>query len=110
MEAADRRAAALDRSRSWILVEALRRFLAPPSAPAPSVAEPRIRYRPGLGAQRSGQLTADFALSPEERVRMAEETALVAELRGRPPVRTRVVAFDRLEDYLEWKRLEALNP
>jgi hypothetical protein len=46
-----------------------------------------------------------MALTPEERVRAAEETALLSELRVRPRPR-QLLQFDRFEDYLEWKRRE----
>lgn len=56
----------------------------------------------GLGDSRRAQLVRDLALTPEERVRAAEETARLSELRSAP--RTyQVLAFDRYEDYLNWK-------
>lgn len=65
-----------------------------------------VASRRGLGAQRRAQLIADLALTPEARVRAAEETARVAFLRN--PLRVqRVLTFDRYEDYLDWKALEA---
>jgi hypothetical protein len=48
------------------------------------------------------QLARDLALTPEERVRAAEET-----LRATPAETSRthrVMAFDRYEDFLEWQR------
>lgn len=108
VEAADRRAAAMDRSRSWLVVEALRSYLGRRQAGA--VREPSATYRPGLGEQRLQQLEADLALSVEQRVAAAEQTALVARLRGRPPQRDRIIGFDRLEDFLAWERREDLDP
>lgn len=109
VEAADRRAAAMDRSRSWLIVEALRSYLDRPQAGA--VREtPAAAYRPGLGEQRLQQLEADFALAAEDRVAAAEQTALAARLRGRPPQRDRIIGFDRLEDFLAWERREDLDP
>jgi len=105
--AADQRADALDRSRSWVLVEALRQYLAEPVA---SVREPEVRYVAGLGPSRTAQLEADLRLTPEERVLEAERTLLVDEAQGRPPTRDRLLTFDRYEDYLEWKRREAVRP
>ena len=104
---ADRKAGALDRSRSWVLVEALRQYLAPR---VNSVREPEARYAVGLGPSRTAQLEADLQLTPEERVCAAERTLLVDEARGRPPTRDRLLTFDRYEDYLEWKRREAVRP
>lgn len=108
VEAADRRAAALDRSRSWLLVEALRSYLN--RTPAAAVREPASTYLSGLGEQRLRQLQSDLAMSVEQRVAAAEQTALVARLRGRPPQRDRIIGFDRLEDFLAWEQREDLDP
>ena len=59
----------------------------------------------GLGESRRAQLLADLRLTPEERVRAAEETARISFLL-RPSPGKRVVGFDRYEDYLDWKRRE----
>ena len=55
-----------------------------------------------------GQLDADLRLSPEVRVREAERTARVTELRARRRAGARVLSFDRYEDYLEWQRQDDL--
>ena len=62
--AADRLAAENDRSRSWIVAEAVRRYV-----------RERATLTVGvhLGASRREQLRRDLALSPLERVRAAEE-------------------------------------
>ena len=103
---ADQRARRLDRSRSWVAAEALRSYLA-----APAVRKPKTHpygRSPGLGEYRLGQLEADLALTPEQRVREAERTAREAEVtRGTPPGRG-VRSFDRYEEYLEWKRREGI--
>ncbi len=104
---ADRRAGALDRSRSWVLVEALRQYLAPRGD---GVREPEVQYVVGLGPSRTAQLEADLRLTAEERVCAAERTLLVSEVRNRPPTHDRLLTFDRYEDYLEWKRREAVRP
>ena len=113
--AADRRARDLERSRSWVVSEALRRYLAAvgrgrhegawstavPGA-SPESGAPVMR---DVGDYRRGQLEADLGLTPEGRVRQAEETARVGELAGRGHgPRQYVLTFDRYEDYLEWKR------
>ena len=103
--AADRRAAELDRSRSWVVVEALRAYLTRPSRGS------LVAARPGLGDSRLAQLEADLALTPEQRVREAERTAREGELTsGRVPAARRIVQFDRYEDYLDWKRWEGVSP
>lgn len=103
---ADRKAAGLDRSRSWVLVEALRRYL---TAPEALVRERPVEYAPGLGSSRAAQLAADLRLSPEERVLAAERTLLVDAERGPVPLRNRLLTFDRYEDFLEWERREAVR-
>jgi hypothetical protein len=119
--AADRQARALARSRSWVLAEALRGYLAGAvgaaraGAPVAAVREPAlVPYatlpKPGLGDYRLGQLQADLRLSPEERVRAAEDTArAVPGARTRPRYR-QVLQFDRFEDFLAWKRHADLAP
>jgi len=103
---ADRKATTLDRSRSWVLVDALRQYLAPQVA---GVRQPAAEYVVGLGPSRTAQLEADLRLTPEERVCAAERTLLVDEARHRPPAPDRLLTFDRYEDYLEWQRREAVR-
>jgi len=103
---ADRKAAELDRSRSWVLVDALRKYLAPRER---VVREHATEYLVGIGPSRAAQLEADMRLTPEERVYAAEQTLLVDEMRGRKPVQDRLVTFDSYEDYLEWQRHEAVR-
>jgi hypothetical protein len=99
LSAVDARAVAINRSRSWVIAEAIRRYTSEPLAdPAGPISK-----RPGLGESRLRQLAADLRLSPEERVREAEETARATERRGRAR-RHVIIAFDRYEDYLDWKR------
>ena len=83
---ADARARDLDRSRSWVVAQALRAFLrTPPSAPELPA------YLPGLGESRLAQLEADLAETPEARVRAADETLRVSVLvRERVPRETRL--------------------
>jgi predicted transcriptional regulator len=112
LAAADRRAKQLDRSRSWVIAEAVRHWAAGTASAASSragrEARPGYEAEPGLGVQRQAQLRADLALTPEQRVIEAERTARLA----RPTsVRWRgVLTFDRFEDYLAWKRRERARP
>jgi predicted transcriptional regulator len=110
VEAADRLAADLDCSRSRLVSEALRSYLAASSGPRATLREAGVPYAAGAAPSRVAQLEADLALSPEERVRLAEQTALVAELRGSAPQRDRVIGFDRIADFLAWERHEDLRP
>jgi hypothetical protein len=106
LASADARARRLDRSRSWVVAEALRGYLATAAVREPAT----IAYgpSPGLGTYRLQQLQADLALTPEQRVREAERTAREAALvRGTPRGRG-LRFFDRYEDYLEWKRREGI--
>jgi hypothetical protein len=103
LAAADALARDRDRSRSWVISEAVRRYTA--EAQAPPEVVPR---RPGIGALRRAQLKADLRLTPEERVRAAEETARVSLGKERPRAQ-RVIGFDRYEDYLDWKRFEEIG-
>ncbi len=124
LKAADRQAEELDRSRSWVVVEALRTYLAgtgqkddrrtTPSAVTESSAPPPARPPfetasvPGLGASRQAQLQADLHLTPTERVLGAERTARLDQVRGRVVAADRILSFNRYEDYLDWRRRDDL--
>lgn len=103
LAAADARAKQLDRSRSWVLADALRR-----SVSHSLVREPAVQYKTArrLDEYRRTQLQADLALSPEERVLEAERTARERALAREVPPGNGVRFFDRYEDYLTWKRHE----
>lgn len=114
LAAADRLAQALDRSRSWVVAEAIRRFTAPGAATSgraegsaqTTTAVPSPAPAPaahGLGASRLAQLERDMSLTPEARVRAAEETLRLTEL-GRKPRTHTLRAFATYLDYLDWKR------
>jgi hypothetical protein len=96
------------------VAEALRHYLAglrgttDESARQGQVREPPAPYLPGLGDYRADQLDADLALTPEQRVRAAEESARLSDLK-RPRWRAqRLLVFERYEDYLAWKRFADL--
>lgn len=111
LEAADSRARDLDRSRSWVVAEALRRFLGlQRSDGGGALSHSRVREQtsspPGhetssLGEYRLRQLDADLSMTADERVAAAENTALVTRLRSARWERDRVLTFDRYEDYLD---------
>jgi len=105
IKAANQRARGLDRSRSWLVAEALREYLARLTTGA--VREPAPPpYAAGLGEYRLAQLKADLALTPQQRVLAAQQTAKVAELARPHRTPQRILQFDRYEDYLDWKRRE----
>lgn len=117
VEAADRLAGSLDRSRSWVVAEAVRRYTeqAPHEGahtPGPSVQEVTRapQYRPGLDEGHLAQLKADLAMTPEARVREAEATARLSELGRRESGWQRLLVFERYEDYLAWERRVDLSP
>ena len=93
---ADTRAAALDRSRSWLIAEAVRRFLATPT----DVVD---HADPLLPDQFSGGVN----VSAVDRVLAAERAV---RRRGAPAAAQgkcdRVFMFDRYEDFLDWQRRE----
>lgn len=92
--AADRLAARHDRSRSWIIAEALRCYV---------VQQAEQEMRGQLGPSRQAQLERDLALTPEQRVREADQTYRLSELRrreGSPPP----MHFATYDDFLDWKQ------
>jgi len=103
LEAADRRASELDRPRSWVIAEAIRAYAGQPLA-APAAGS----WQERLGSSRLKQLTFDLRLTPEERVKAAEETARTTQAREHGRVQ-RVIGFDRYEDYLDFKRRDGID-
>lgn len=69
LRAADRLAKQLDRSRSWVFAEALRRFVEDEAA---------AREGTRLDRSRRAQLARDLRLTPADRVRFAEAGAELA--------------------------------
>ena len=125
LEAADQLAADLDRSRSWVVAEGLRRLTAQPQTrgparfagePQPAAAAVRESVTPphelaaAFRAAEQARIESDLALTPEERVRIAEEIARTAPASRRPPRFSRVMQFETFEDYLDWKRFADLEP
>lgn len=97
LEGADSLAARLDRSRSWVVAEAIRRY----------VATENEALDAGLGASRRIQLASDLRLSPEQRVLEAEETLRLSELVSPRPA-TGPRAFETYEAFLDWKQTRDL--
>ena len=100
----DRLARQLDRSRSRVIVDAIRAFLAAP----PAVREPAVpAYGVGpLARARKDQLERDLARTPAERLHRAEELARLARQarpRRRHGPRHQIIGFDSYEDFYEWK-------
>lgn len=112
LASADRLARRHDRSRSWIVAEAIRRFVAADDAanasarvlqqPNAASAAAAVPTQPRLGDSRRAQLISDLSLTPEARVRAAEETLRLSELQSTSG--THRIASDEYEDFLDWKR------
>jgi len=105
LKLADQLAAQLDRSRSWVLGEAVRRMAE--GAPASVVREPMISpyagYEEEMESARRRRLKADLALTPAERLRQADELARLGRMAGPPRNRSQIIGFDSYEDYDRWK-------
>ena len=109
LAAADRLARRLDRSRSWVIAEAIRRLEVQAGCEKSMVRETGVSPysgQPGLGPSRLAQLEADLSLSPEERVKAAEETARVDRYL-RPARGDQLLFFDELDSYVHWKQRQA---
>ncbi len=112
LEAADRRAGELDRSRSWVVVDALRRYLGSVGAgrsegqPARVVREvaPILYVAGEVTEARLRHLRAELALTPSERLRRAEELGSLARQAQRRGRRQQAIGFESYEDFYEWKK------
>ncbi len=111
LAAADKLAKRLDRSRSWVIAEAIRRFGGeglPAAAPSPGVVRETITnpYAPHLqeiAQANERRLRADLAVTPETRVRQAEEVLRLGQMVRPPRARAQIIGFDSYEDYYQWK-------
>jgi len=94
---ADALAARLDRSRSWVVAEAIRQFAAAHRAAAPAP-DTSVAV---LGASRHEQLRRDAALTAEARVLQGEEVMAV----GAPPAHPDAVrSFPSYDAFRDWRR------
>ena len=118
VEAADARARVLDRSRSWVVAEALRRYLAAAPDEEASGAGVSLPVREAAtsayGASaveeaRLRHLRVEAALPPDERLRRAEELGHLARRAQRKGPRRQVIGFDSYEDYYEWKKARLIG-
>jgi hypothetical protein len=109
LAAADKQARALDRSRSWLVADALRRYLSTSSAAAATpgrISEaPPVAYAAREVAEaRARHLAAEMRLPAEERLLRAEQLGQLARQAQRRGRRQQVIAFDTYEDFYEWKK------
>ena len=63
----------------------------------------------GMTASRLAQLRADMLLTPEARVRAAEETLALDRVLHQQ-VQRNIIGFERYEDFLDYKVERARNP
>lgn len=105
LKLADQLASKLDRSRSWVMGEAVRRMAQ--SSDVRVVREPVTNPYAGheveMEAARLRRLKADLAATPEERLRDAEEMVRLSRMVRPPRNRSQIIGFDSYEDYDRWK-------
>ena len=107
LDAADRLAAAQDRSRSWIVAEAIRRYAA-------EVAQGHSTH-PDMGASRRIQVARDLARTATERIRDAETESVVAVDPVQPHATGRSASpsieqprqFATYDDFVAWRQAQA---
>ncbi len=97
--AADRLAAERDRSRSWIVAEAVRRYVA---------AEGWASSSQILDASRREQLRRDLALSPVERIRASEERVHIVDQLS--DAANEPLTFPSFDAFLAWSRQRPTDP
>lgn len=106
VRAADKAAKAQDRSRSWVVADALRRGLAKPAAQVREVAVAPYHAVPDAAAfeaVRLQHLATDLKLTPGERLRRVEAMGELAPPATRRAARHQVVAFDSYDEFYAWK-------
>ena len=95
LEAADRLAIEQDRSRSWIVAEALRQYVA------------RADQLSSLGESRQAQVLRDLRLTAEARIRDAEEGAVQVVDADHGDSFEAPLRFETYEAFAEWRRMAA---
>lgn len=104
LKLADQLASQLDRSRSWVLGEGVRRW----HAEADAEVLPATVWVSPPESSRHEQLHSDLRMTLDARVRAAEEANLI-DRELRPPCRgVRLTLFDQYEDYVDWKKYEGI--
>ena len=115
LQAADKLAKRLDRSRSWVVAEGLRKLVlseAKDPSPAGGVGtgagvhepSPPVYAAKAVAEARSQHLATELALSPTERLRRAEDLSRLARAVHPRPRRQQIIGFDTYEDFYEWKK------
>jgi predicted transcriptional regulator len=105
LELADQLADKLDRSRSWVMSEAVRQMAR--TSPHSTVREPVVNPYAGHEAEmetaRLRRLKADLTTTPEQRLRDAEELVRLGRMVRPSRSRSQIIGFDSYEDYDRWK-------
>jgi hypothetical protein len=104
---ADRIAAHEDRSRSWVISEALRRY-GEPGTDSRLVREPTGHpyAAAAIAEARDRQLVANLRLTPTERLARAEDLLQFAREVHPRTRRAQIIGFGTLEDFAAWKAEE----
>jgi hypothetical protein len=109
---ADREAKRLNRPRSWVIADALRRSQSTSERPAAKesvVREPVLSpYGPVAGDLAEGKdrrLRLALSWTPAERLRRAEQLVRLARAVRPRRERNQIVAFETFEEFWQWKRL-----
>ena len=112
---ADKRARTLDRSRSWLVVEALRRYLAQPAPEGRAVRLVKeesvnpydvsgpVDVASEIAAARVSHLRAELRLAPEERLGRAEELGRLGRRAQHRAPRLQIIGFSSYDDFYEWR-------
>lgn len=105
LKLADELASRLDRSRSWVMGEAVRRMALGSDVRVlrEPVTNPYAGYEAEMESARLRRLRADLAATPEERLRDADELVRLGRMVRPPRNRSQIIGFDSYEDYDRWK-------
>ena len=111
LETADHHARELDRSRSWVVAQAVRQYgesrghESTPQQRSVVREPPTADYATSEVADaRQRHLRAEAALPPGERLRRAEELGRLARQAQNRGPREQVIGFESYEDFYEWKK------
>lgn len=106
LDAADQLAARLDRSRSWVFAEAIRRWAEPAREQASGIVPAALKAAPASPPPATIEPAAALRASPAARLRMAQEL-VAAFRRAHPrPTRLQIIAFESQQDFHAWKGSE----
>jgi hypothetical protein len=116
LAAADRLARQLDRSRSWVIAESIRKFVSERehSAQTPGLSAVHETFSAAYQAEqvadaRERLIQSDLAVSPGVRLRRAEDLIQLSRLIRPRARREQVIAFDSWEDFAQWKAAQRIR-